>query len=258
MSNLSSISILHEEPHFLIANKPAGLLTQAIEGIESLQSILIQQLKLRDNHPGAPFVGLPHRLDRGTSGVVLVARNQRALRRLGDQFHHRLVRKFYLVWLEGELPLGNGAQLWSDHLRKIENVPQAEIVSADSPGAKLAEMSVRNVCSDGKQSLALVQLLTGRMHQIRLQFTSRGWPVVGDQLYGAQSILSHAEDQRHRPHGLHALRIEFRHPQTALKCSATAPLPDYWQQNRLIYQAGNELYQQSLVNSVAGSTWGDL
>ncbi len=242
--NLSLIPILYEEPHFLLVNKPAGLLTQAVPGIESLETRLVQQIKDRDSHSGTPFVGLPHRLDRGTSGVVLIARNQRALSRFGDQFHHRLVQKYYLAWVEGELPLEQ-EQRWSDYIRKITDQPQAEIVTEEAENAKLAEMYVTSLAVAEGQSLALVKLLTGRMHQIRLQFSSRGFAVVGDEMYGSSQTLSDDPDPRQRPHGLHALRLEFRHPQSAIPMAATASLPEYWQRNAQLFEAAEKVVVRS-------------
>lgn len=238
----SLIPIIYEEPHFLLVNKPAGLLTQAVAGIDSLQTLLTQQIKQRDSHSGTPFIGLPHRLDRGTSGVILIARNQRALGRFGDQFHHRLVQKFYLAWIEGELPT---VDKWSDWIRKVPDQPRAEIVTESDSEAKLAEMLVQPICQSEGQGLVLVKLLTGRMHQIRLQFASRGMPVVGDSLYGAETLLSEDADERLRPHGLHSLRLEFRHPQSALQLSATAPVPEYWKVNGTLFDAVERLTEMS-------------
>jgi len=215
------IPILYEEPHFLVVNKPAGLLTQAVPGIDSLQVRLTEQLRVRDQHAGRPFVGLPHRLDRGTSGALLIARNQRALKRFGNQFQHRLVQKYYVAWVQGTLQ--GPIQVWQDFLKKIEDQPQAEIVPADAPGAKLAELQLRPIaCIDG-QSLVLIQLFTGRMHQIRLQLGSRNLPIVGDPLYGS-SLSFH--DEKHL--ALHALRLECRHPTSAILMSSTAPFPPSW------------------------------
>lgn len=237
----------------MLVNKPAGLLTQAVDGIDSLQTLLAAQLKIRDQHPGQPFIGLPHRLDRATSGVVLIAKNQRSLGRFGDQFHHRLVQKFYLAWVEGELD--DAECQWSDYVRKVDDQPLAEIVSAETPGGKLAEMQVQRIASHAGQSLALVKLLTGRMHQIRIQFASRGLPVVGDEQYGSTIRLSDAEDIRRRPQGLHALRLEFRHPQTAVATSATAPIPEYWQKNLGIFAACEKLASQSAQQKSQAWQW---
>src|SRR5690349_15735187 len=113
----SVLEILHEEAHFLLINKPSGLFSQSAPGIDNVQELLIAQLAERDHHPGRPFIGLPHRLDRGTSGVMLLARNQRALKRFGEQFHSRKVAKFYMAVVEGEM--SPGRVTLSDYLRKV-------------------------------------------------------------------------------------------------------------------------------------------
>ncbi|RMF41898.1 MAG: RNA pseudouridine synthase, partial [Planctomycetota bacterium] len=87
------IPILMEEPHFLVVDKPAGWLCQAPAGVPSLQRELVSQLKIRDEHPGQPFIGLPHRLDRSTTGTLLIAPNHRALKRFNAQFQSRKIGK---------------------------------------------------------------------------------------------------------------------------------------------------------------------
>ncbi len=235
------LSILLEEPHFIVINKPSGLFSQSAPGIANVQVALIEQLAVRDQHSGRPFIELPHRLDRGTSGVMLLARNQRALKRFGEQFHSRKVAKFYMAVIDGEM--ASGCQLMSDYLRKIPEKPLAEITSPDAPDAKLAEMLVLPIaCSQG-QSLVAVQLLTGRMHQIRLQLASRGFPVVGDWSYGSTRTFGPLDTEGWRQClALHCWRLEFRHPQTAKPICVTAPLSDLWGPfPDALKQAANEL-----------------
>ncbi len=262
---MQPISIVYEEPHFLVVNKPAALFSQAPAGIDSLQSRLILQLKQRDQHPGEPFVGLPHRLDRGTSGIMLIARNQRALKRFGEQFQSRKVSKHYLAVVEVDFPnsathRANAEQRWEDYLRKIPDQPRAEVVASDAEGAKLAVASVECLGNASGQCLLRVKLETGRMHQIRVQAASRGLPVVGDASYGAklpwktvaevagtssdaqvsdaqvsdsthtQLDLTLLEPHTHPPIALHAWSLEFRHPQTAKALRFAAPVPPNWQQ----------------------------
>ena len=224
------IPILFEEPHFLLINKPAGLFSQAAPGVESVETRLALQIKQRDAHPGQPFIGLPHRLDRGTSGVMLIARNQRALARFGKQFQHRLVRKFYLAVVEGDAPAE--PQTWEDYVRKIPDHARVEIVAAGVEGSRRALADATCVTRAGGLSLLRIELHTGRMHQIRVQAAARGMPVVGDAAYGG-SIPFHvatgdAEESRHPPIALHAERIEFRHPRTAVPIAVTARIPDDW------------------------------
>ena len=224
----SMLDILLEEPHFIVINKPSGLFSQSAPGIENVQTMLIDQLAQRDGHPGRPFIGLPHRLDRGTSGVMLLARNQRALKRFGEQFHSRKVGKHYLAVVQGQLP--RERQQLSDYLRKIPEKPLAEIVAADSEGAKLAEMIIEPRAVTDDYSLVDVELLTGRMHQIRLQLASRGYPVVGDWSYGSSQSFGPLDPEGFRQClALHCRCLEFRHPQTAKPISVNAPVSEHWQ-----------------------------
>ncbi|MEZ6138373.1 MAG: RluA family pseudouridine synthase [Pirellulaceae bacterium] len=240
-----AIPILYEEAHFMLVNKPAGLFAQAAPGVPSLEGQLAEQIKRRDQHLGTPFVGLPHRLDRATSGIMLIARNQRALAKFGQQFQSRKVRKFYVALVEGELPPGD--HLWEDSIRKVTDEPRAEIVSFETPGAKVAQMRIRSLWNGQGRSVVLVELLTGRMHQIRLQAAARGFPVVDDLLYGNSDLCPEQRlASREAPHALHAYSLEFHHPQSAKIISGQAPLPDHWQcygedvcrQIEMISQAG--------------------
>lgn len=225
---IAKLEILLEQPHFLVVSKPAGLFTQAAAGIDCVQARLIDMLAQRDSHPGKPFIGLPHRLDRETSGALLVARNQRALKRFGEQFQSRKISKYYLAVTRGQVPAR--AESWQDFVRKVPDLPTAEICSSDTEGARPAHLDMQCLATNEEFSLLLIQLHTGRMHQVRIQAASRGWPILGDEHY-AQQV-----DQDASPRGksvsfmaLHSLRIEFRHPQSARLTVATAPLPVTWE-----------------------------
>lgn len=231
------ITILREEPHFLLVDKPAGLFSQAAPGVDSLQVALVAQLKERDAHEGNPFIGLPHRLDRGTSGIMLIARNQRALKRFGQQFQSRKIGKFYLAVAERSAgcELGSTPTRWEDYVRKVTDRPVAEIVAAEEEGARLAQLDVQQIAEADGLCLLLVHLHTGRMHQIRVQAAARGLHVVGDALYHPEQTepeqnepaIAAADGERPKESfALFAMRIEFRHPQTALQTSGTAPMPE--------------------------------
>lgn len=226
-TTVDMLDILLEEPHFIVINKPSGLFSQSAPGIENVQSMLIEQLAQRDQHPGKPFIGLPHRLDRGTSGVMLLARNQRALKRFGEQFHSRKVGKHYIAVVQGQMPLE--PQRMSDYLRKIPEKPLAEIVTEDAEGARLAEMIVTPRVVTDQYTLVDVELLTGRMHQIRIQLASRGFPVVGDWSYGSSQTFGPLDPEGYRQClALHCRMLEFRHPQTARPIRVTAPVSPNW------------------------------
>ena len=228
------IEILLEHPWFFVINKPTGVLTQAVPGIASVQTILVEQLRAREPNGPTPFIGMPHRLDRVTSGAMVVARNQRALRRLSDQFAVRTVRKQYHAVVP-RLQIREGR--WEDWIRKIPNEAKAEIVPNGSEGAKEAILSFRVIednetIIDGapiSTSLVEIELETGRMHQIRIQFATRGFSIVGDALYGSLlRWLDSEPSERESPIALHAASIAFRNPQNAEHISVTAPKPIGW------------------------------
>lgn len=226
------IEILLESPWFFVINKPSGVLTQAGPGIESVQTLLVKQLQERDQTAPTPFIGIPHRLDRVTSGAMVVARNQRALRRLSDQFAARTVNKTYhaIVPLISDM----SEVKWTDTLRKVPDEARAEIVSTATEGAKQAVLRFRVISQNILEgpppfSLVEIELETGRMHQIRLQFASRGNPILGDDLYGSKvRWLDSTPGERESPIALHARKLEFRHPQNAELISIVAPYPHGW------------------------------
>ena len=226
------IEILLESSWFLVINKPSGVLTQAVPGIDSVQTLLVNQLQAKDPKAPKPFIGIPHRLDRVTSGAMVVARNQRALRRLSDQFAARKVNKIYHAMVPRISDSAEGS--WKDTMRKVPNEARAELVTANEEGAKEAILRFQVVGQhflEGQMPVSLVEieLETGRMHQIRLQFASHGHPILGDFMYGSElEWLGSIPGERESPIALHARKIEFRHPQNAELVSVIAPYPSGW------------------------------
>ncbi|XZE20908.1 RluA family pseudouridine synthase [Pirellulaceae bacterium SH449] len=233
------MNILFEHPWFLVVNKPTDLLTQAVAGIDSLQTELVRYLKERAPDGANPFIGIPHRLDRVTTGVMVVARNQRALRRLSEQFAARIVSKTYHAAVPdlGMDLLEKENLRWIDYIRKVPEEARGEVCSPEIDGAREAVMIVQplqrawlNGC-DERLRLCEIQLETGRMHQIRIQFAARGRPIVGDQLYGSTIPWMEGEF-RNAPIALHARSLQFRHPQTAEPMAFEAPYPESWKRLR--------------------------
>lgn len=258
------VSILDEEQHFFTVFKSAGIQTQAAEGIPSLQNILRASIKERDGHEGAPFVGLPHRLDRATSGVVLIARNQRALKRFNLQFQTRKIGKFYLAVLESSdnhptaetiaAAATGQSEYWQDFIRKVPDEARAEI--CERSAGREASLRIRIVQRHDALQLALIQLETGRMHQIRVQAAHRGYPIHGDLLYGGsesrmQLVLPAPLELREPPLALHALRIEYHHPTDGKRLASTAPVPAYWSEAlpAEIVTKAEELTAQSKIDN---------
>ncbi len=266
-SSADPIEILHEESHFMLINKPAGLFSQAGPGIPSVETELKKQLQSAQGRSFNPFIGLPHRLDRATSGIMLIARNRRALSRFGDQFRTRKVQKDYLAVLAGRVEVS--ANVWAGYLRKIEGQAKAEVVWKTTEGAKLAKLKLHLLCATDECSLVRIELLTGRMHQIRLQAAARGHTVLDDPIYGSDSTSdcdasevhtaasgdsalpttdSHPSVSRHieihksrTAIGLHAYRLAFHHPKDARLLEFFAPIPARW---RSSYQQFQRPFEQ--------------
>jgi 23S rRNA pseudouridine1911/1915/1917 synthase len=219
--------ILYEEGPCLVVSKPAGLLTQAPPGIDSLEARIKRFLKHREGKTGNVYLGMPHRLDRPATGALVVARHVRAARRLSDQFEGRTIRKVYWALVEGIVRDDRGT--WTDHLRKIPDVARSEVVAEGHPEGRLAILHFRVFHRHESQSWLEIQLETGRNHQIRVQAASHGHPLLGDELYGSRQPFGiETRDPRERQIALHARELGFEHPMTRQPVSITAPLPITW------------------------------
>ena len=221
------VEILYEQGPCLVVCKPSGILTQAPPGIDSLELRIKAFLKARENKPGNVYLGVPHRMDRPVSGAMVFARHVRACRRLSDQFEGRTVQKIYWACVAGTVEPPQGT--WRDCVRKIPGQARAEIVAASHPDAREAILHYRVVGASPWGSHVEIELETGRTHQIRIQASSRGHPVLGDELYGSQVAFGpQPEDTRLRSIALHGRCLTFLHPMTHEKVSVTAPLPSPW------------------------------
>jgi 23S rRNA pseudouridine1911/1915/1917 synthase len=219
------VPILYEDNHCLAVDKPAGLLAQGdATGEPTLIDEASAYLKARYQKPGNVFVGLVHRIDRPTSGVMLLARTSKAAGRLSAQFRDGSIEKTYRAVVEGTVPEDAGE--WSDTLRKDEGRNVVEVVTPGTRGGREASLAFR-VLGRGRSTTTLeLRPTTGRSHQLRVQLASRGFPIVGDRKYGAKSTLL-ALDGRPRV-ALHAERLTFRHPTRGEAISVAAPVPADW------------------------------
>ncbi len=223
----SGFELLYEEGPCLAVCKPSGLSTQAPPGIDSLEVRVKAFLKSRDGQADEPYLAVPHRLDRPASGVLLLATERKAARRLSAQFERRRVQKTYWAVVEGRLEPPEGT--WRDFVRKVPGVARAELVAAEHPEARLAVLYYRCLGVGPWGTWLEIVLETGRTHQIRVQAASRGHPVLGDRLYGAASDFGpQVLDERLRAIALHARRLVFRHPISRQDVCVTAPLPPDW------------------------------
>ena len=175
--------ILYEDNHLLVVEKPANIPVQAdVSGDDDLLSMCKRYIKEAYHKPGDVYLGLVHRLDRPVGGVMVFARTSKAAARLTAQFAGHKAKKRYCAVVRGCTPAG---ERLTDYLYKDETTFSSRVVPEGTSGAKRAELAYATLaCHDGF-SLVDVQLFTGRPHQIRVQLSHAGYPIVGDQRYGA-------------------------------------------------------------------------
>ncbi len=220
-----TIDILYEDNHCLAVNKPAGLLSQGdASGDPCLVSWARDYLKTHYGKPGNVYVGLVHRLDRPTSGVVLLARTSKAAGRLSAQFRSGQVAKIYWAIVEGRPPAAEGE--WVDFLEKDRRLNRVHRI--DDPGGdeQVARVSYRVLGPVGKLCKLELRPATGRSHQLRVQLAGRGLPIMGDLKYGSVTRLD-AKDGKPRI-ALHARQVSFTHPTRGEVLSIVAPVPADW------------------------------
>ncbi|MDR3637569.1 MAG: RluA family pseudouridine synthase [Isosphaeraceae bacterium] len=218
-------TVLAEDNHCLALDKPAGLLTQGdATGEPTLVDWARVYLKTEYAKQGNVYVGLVHRLDRPTSGVVLLARTSKAAARLSQQFREGSVEKVYWAVVEGRCPDDEGE--WTDTLSKDERRNVVEIVAKETQGSREARLSFRVLGRSERTSTLELRPITGRSHQLRVQLAARGLPIVGDRKYGAKTALP-AEDGGFRV-ALHARALTFTHPTRKEAISVVAPVPADW------------------------------
>lgn len=214
------MDILYEDNHIIAVNKKVGEIVQGDKtGDEPLSDYVKAYIKEKYQKPGAVFLGVTHRLDRPTSGVVLFARTSKALARLNEMFKsHTEIRKTYWA-IVADAPMKNEGRL-EDYLLRKEKENKSYVVKAGTKDAKNAIMTYKVIARGDRYSLLEVNLETGRHHQIRCQLANIGCPIKGDLKYGAK---------RSNPDGgicLHARKIEFMHPVSHEQICITAPVPE--------------------------------
>jgi 23S rRNA pseudouridine1911/1915/1917 synthase len=225
--SLSPPLILYEDYHLIAVNKPAPLLTQAPEGVPSLEAAVKAYIKEKYAKPAGVYLGIPHRLDRPVSGVVVFARNTKSAQRVHAQFQDRKVRKVYWAIVEGDVTPDTG--VWEDWLRKVAAEGRTVRAEPDEPGAKLATLEYRVLRRLPGATLLELAPRTGRMHQLRVQTAWRGHPIFGDVMYGGTRPFGPPwENPRDKVIALHARQLTLTHPFTREEMTLTAPLPDYW------------------------------
>lgn len=190
---LDSISILYEDNHMIVAVKPAGVLSQGDGSLKpDMLSLLKSDIKFRYDKPGNVFLGLVHRLDQPVAGVMVFARTSKAASRLSAQIREHRVDKFYLAVVHG-CPMPRQGSL-QDNLAKNPADGQVIVVAQDKGQAAWLDYRVLETSADEGLTLLAIRLGSGRGHQIRVQLSSRGWPIVGDRRYGGPAAMHEPRD----------------------------------------------------------------
>ncbi|WP_404304445.1 RluA family pseudouridine synthase [Neorhodopirellula lusitana] len=222
--------VIYEDNHLLVVNKPAGVSTMGDENRQTLHTLAGAYLKQKYQKPHGVYVGIVSRLDAMTSGVIVLARTSKAAARLNVQFAQKSsskhLEKTYLAIVQATN--GVAANLsdkgtLSDYLYKDDAAHRMRATAGPQDGAKLAELGYRMLHrSDSYQVMSVVPK-TGRKHQIRVQFATRGWPILGDRKYG--SPLQWADGI-----ALHSQRLTIEHPTRREPMTFECPPPESWNQ----------------------------
>jgi len=246
------LDIVYEDDYLAVVNKPAGMMVHAGAGATddarnrgTLVNALLHRFAQLSGVGGETRPGIVHRLDKDTSGLILIARNDAAHRNLARQFSGRTVKKRYIALVHGwpERACGTiNAAISRDAIRRTRMTTRG---TAGRTAVTHYELQERIESPYGKFALLDVHIETGRTHQIRVHMASIGYPVVGDTLYGAPAVLrsaaappkasrksaqpasseSPARALSLNRNFLHATAIEFAHPRTGKPLSLAAPLP---------------------------------
>lgn len=220
------MTVLYEDNHIIAVNKTCSEIVQGDKtGDTPLSDTVKAYIKEKYHKPGDVFLGVTHRLDRPTSGVVLFARTSKALARLNDMFKsHNQIQKTYWA-IVANAPAESEGRL-ENYLIRNEKQNKSYIARVDKDGnpldhdAKRAVLTYKTIARGDRYTLLEINLETGRHHQIRCQLAAIGCPIKGDLKYGAK---------RSNPDGgisLHARRVEFVHPVSHEDIVITAPVPD--------------------------------
>lgn len=219
LSTKNNLQILHEDNHIIVVNKRVGDIVQGDKtGDKPLSEVVKEYLKEKYNKPGEVFLGVVHRLDRPTSGIVVFARTSKALTRMNELFSNRETQKIY--WAIVKKKPEKEEDVLVHFLKRNEKNNTSKAHLKEVPESKIARLGYR-VIQQLQYFFALeIELYTGRHHQIRAQLAAIGSPIKGDLKYGAD---------RSNPDGgihLHARKLIFIHPVSKEILNLIAPVPN--------------------------------
>jgi 23S rRNA pseudouridine1911/1915/1917 synthase len=213
------MEILYEDNHLIIVSKTVNEIVQGDKtGDKTLIDTVKAYIKEKYNKPGEVFLGLTHRLDRPTSGIVIFAKTSKALSRMNEMFRNGDVHKTYWA-ITGKCPDSDEATL-ENFLQKNEKQNKSYVTKTESKEAKKAILKYKVIAKSDRYYLLEINLLTGRHHQIRCQLAHIGCPVKGDLKYGYPRSNSDGGLS------LHARKVQFIHPVSKKEIEIVAPVPN--------------------------------
>jgi len=215
----TNLEVLYEDNHIIAINKRSSDIVQGDKtGDEPLSDKVKAYIKKNYDKPGEVFIGVTHRIDRPTSGVVLFARTSKALSRLNEMFRDKEIKKTYWAIVKNE-PKPNQGKL-THFLKKNETANKSKAFEKSVDGALLSELEYKVIAKSDNYFLVEAKPLTGRHHQIRVQLSFIGCPIKGDLKYGF------ARSNKDGSISLHARQVEFMHPVKKEMIVIKAPVPE--------------------------------
>ncbi|MBG9989047.1 RNA pseudouridine synthase [Aerococcaceae bacterium DSM 111176] len=182
------MKVIYQDNHLFIVEKQPN---QLVQGDATSDKDLLTEgkefIKTQDNKPGNVFLGLVHRLDRPVGGAIVFAKTSKAASRLSDQLRHHAITRKYLAITDGSINQESGKL--TDYLYKDRSKNQSYVVDSSHKEAKKAILNYRVLATENNLSLLEVELETGRPHQIRVQLSHAGMPIVGDQKYHPNPVV---------------------------------------------------------------------
>lgn len=204
---MENLKVIYEDNHIIVVEKPVNIPSQGDKtGDIDMLSIIKAYLKEKYNKPGEVYLGLVHRLDRPTGGVMVFAKTSKAASRLSEQVRNKEMHKQYLCIVDGKMEEKQGT--FKDYLYKNEKTNTSRIAKPNEKNAKEAILDYEVIKYNEEINLSVIKvnLHTGRHHQIRVQFASRNHSLYGDQKYGTRG--------RGKQLALWAFSLSFKHPTT--------------------------------------------
>jgi 23S rRNA pseudouridine1911/1915/1917 synthase len=238
------LDIVYEDDDLAVINKPSGMMVHAGAGATdaernrgTLVNALLHRFGKLSGLGGELRPGIVHRLDKATSGLIVVAKNDETHRRLAAEFVRRRIKKTYVALVHGWLKQERGTVSSSISRDRVRRTRMTTRRSGGREAITHYKVQRRIDSPFGKFTLMDLQIDTGRTHQIRVHLASLGHPVVGDTLYGAPRELQGKDRRASLPRNfLHAAALQFQHPRTGLALSFSRPLPE--ELERFLQQIG--------------------